>query len=110
MRLGLVGLPLLAVVLVCSDAGGAPKKKRGDTTQPLERACTVDDCFHERDVRDFEVIDQTTVIVYVGPQRCAFKMELHGTFCDLTFAPELYFHSPNSFERHGNQRRRRCVY
>lgn len=97
MRLALIGLPLLAVALACN---AAPKKKKNDTTQPLDRTCKVDDCFLERDVRDFEVIDQTTVIVYVGSQSCAFRVEVHGTFCDLTFAPELYFHSPGDFERH----------
>jgi hypothetical protein len=99
MRLALIGLPLLAFTLVC-DA--APKKRRRnvvDTTQPVERACSVQDCFLERDVRDFEIIDQTTLIVYVGSQRCAFQIELRGTFCDLTFAPDIYFRSPNDFER-----------
>ncbi len=97
MRLALIGLPLLAVALVCN---AAPKKrKNADTTQPIDRACTVEDCFLERDVRDFEVIDQTTVIVYVGSQSCAFLIEVRGTFCDLTFAPELYFHSPSDFTR-----------
>jgi hypothetical protein len=98
MRLALIVLPLLAVALA---SNAAPKKKRrnADTTQPLERACTVKDCFTERDVRDFEVIDQTTLIVYVGSQRCAFQVELRGTFCDMTFAPEIFFRHPNDIER-----------
>ena len=50
---------------------------------PSKRACSVEDCFFERDVRDFEVIDQTHVIVYAGSQRCAFHIELRGTLCDL---------------------------
>jgi hypothetical protein len=96
-------LPLLAVALVCDAAPKKRKKGAADATQPLERACSVQDCFVERDVRDFEVIDQTTLIVYVGSQRCAFQVELRGTFCDLTFAPELYFHSPNDFERNDDR-------
>jgi hypothetical protein len=98
MRLALIVLPLLAVALACN---AAPKKKRksADTTQPLERACSVKDCFVERDVRDFEVIDQTTLIVYVGSQRCAFQVEVRGTFCDLTFAPEIFFRHPNDIGR-----------
>lgn len=98
MRLALIGLPLLAVALTC-DA--APKRNRRsvDTTQPVDRACSVQDCFIEREIRDFEVVNQTTLIVYVGSQRCAFQIELRGTFCDLTFAPDIYFHSPNDFER-----------
>ena len=61
------------------------------TGEALDRTCTVTDCFYQRDVRDFEVIDNTTLIVYVGPQRCAFHLELTGTFCDMTMAPALNF-------------------
>ncbi len=102
MRLALIVLPLLALALA---GNAAPKKKRRnvDTTQPVERACSVKDCFTEREVRDFEVIDQTTLIVYVGSQRCAFQVELRGTFCDLTFAPDIYFHSPSDFERNDDR-------
>jgi hypothetical protein len=101
MRLASIVLPLVAIAFT-SAADAAPKKKRraaADTTQPVERACSVDDCFTEREVRDFEVVDQTTLIVYVGSQRCAFRVELRGTFCDLTFAPEIYFRSPSDFMR-----------
>jgi len=75
--------------MVVAGCAGSPT---ADNTQPVDRACTVDDCFYEREVRDFEVINQTTLIVYVGNQRCPFQVELRGTFCDLEFAPELYFH------------------
>jgi hypothetical protein len=69
--------------------GHAQRNK--DDTEATKRACSVEDCFFERDIREFEVIDQTHVIVYTGSQRCAFHVELRGTMCDLTFAPELYF-------------------
>lgn len=61
----------------------------------VNRACTVNDCFLEAQVRDFEVIDRTHLIVYVGAQRCAFHVELRGALCDLSFAPELYFRRAN---------------
>jgi hypothetical protein len=102
MRLALIGLPLLAVALAC-DAAPKRNRRNVDTTQPVDRACNVQDCFIEREVRDFEVVDQTTLIVYVGSQRCAFRIELRGTFCDLTFAPDIYFHSPNDFERNDDR-------
>ena len=70
----------------------ARRSETGRTTlRPTKRACGVAECFFERDIRDFEVIDQTHLIVYTGSQRCAFHVEVRGTFCDLTFAPELYF-------------------
>jgi len=66
-----------------------------------ERACTVSDCFRERDIRDFEVIDPMTLIVYTGTRRCAFLVELRGTFCDMTFAPEVNFRKPNEMPING---------
>lgn len=85
MRLGLACLGLLVAV----TAHG--QRNRDDDTAATKRACSVEECFFERDVRDFEVIDQSHLIVYTGSQRCAFHIEVRGTFCDLTFAPELYF-------------------
>jgi hypothetical protein len=85
MRLAILCLGVLGMSAV--DA----QRNRDDDTEATKRACSVDDCFFERDIRDFEVIDQTHVIVYTGSQRCAFHLELRGTMCDLTFAPELYF-------------------
>jgi hypothetical protein len=38
-------------------------------------------------VRDYEVVGDTTMIVYVGGRRCPFLVEFDGTFCDLTFMP-----------------------
>ena len=70
-----------------------------DDTGAAKRACSVEECFFERDIRDFEVIDQTHLIVYTGSQRCAFHIELRGTLCDLTFAPELYFRRRTRFRR-----------
>ena len=70
----------------CANAG------RKDDNQPVDRACSVSKCFNKRDIRDFEVINRTTLIVYIGSQRCPFKVELRGTSCDMTFAPTLNFH------------------
>jgi hypothetical protein len=92
MRLGVLGLGLL---LAAMAAHGQRNSGKDDDTPEAKRACGVEDCFLARDVRDFEVIDQTHVIVYTGSQRCAFHVELRGTLCDLTFAPELYFNRPN---------------
>jgi hypothetical protein len=86
MRLGILCLGVLAMA-----AAHAQRNDRDDDTEATKRACSVEDCFFERDIREFEVIDQTHVIVYTGSQRCAFHVELRGTMCDLTFAPELYF-------------------
>lgn len=95
MRLGVLGLGLLAAVA----AYGQRNSK--DEVAATKRACGVEDCFYERDVRDFDVIDQSHLIVYTGSQRCPFHVELRGTLCDLTFAPELYFSRTNDISDAG---------
>lgn len=85
MRLGILCVSVLAV------AAAHAQRNKDDDTGATKRACSVEECFFARDIRDFEVIDQTHLIVYTGSQRCAFHIELRGTMCDMTFAPELYF-------------------
>jgi len=66
----------------------------GQTTSdagPIEAPCRVTDCFFDRDVRDFDVIDRNTVVVYVGRQRCPFVVELQDVTCDVTFSPAIEF-------------------
>jgi hypothetical protein len=84
----LIGISSSLLVAGCA---GSPT----DNSQPVERACSVSECFFQREVRDFEVIGDTTLVLYVGGQRCAFKVELDGTFCDMTFAPDIYFRTPD---------------
>lgn len=83
----------LALALI--GVADAQRSKDRDKDGAIDRACTVTDCFNERDIRDFEVIDQQSLIVYVGPQHCAFRVDVRGTLCDMTFAPELYFSKVN---------------
>jgi hypothetical protein len=86
-----------AVVCLAIAVGVSPAfgQRRGNDTGPTERACGGAECFYERDVRAFEVVDQTHLIVFVGSQRCAFHIELRGAACDMTFAPEVWFHKLN---------------
>jgi hypothetical protein len=57
---------------------------------PAER-CGVSDCFNQRDVREFDILDEDTVVVYVGARRCPFLVELEPTFCDMTIVPGIAF-------------------
>jgi len=75
-------LPLLVV-------GCATGQTTGDTRSA--EPCRVTDCFSERNIRDFDVIDRNTVVVYVGRQRCPFVIELRDVTCDLTFTPSIAF-------------------
>jgi hypothetical protein len=88
-------LSVLFVALLSAAYPAFGQRNDKGETDAVSRACDVDDCFREADIRDFEVIDRTHLIVYVGSQRCAFHLELLGALCDLSFAPELYFRRAN---------------
>jgi len=95
MRLGILCLGVLAMTTAHAQ------RNKDDETGAAKRACSVEECFFARDIRDFEVIDQTHLIVYTGSQRCAFHVELRGTMCDMTFAPEIYFTKNGDFSDSG---------
>jgi hypothetical protein len=97
MRLTTIG----AALVVAGCAG----TQTADTTQAAKRACGGMSCFYEREIRDFEVINHTTLIVYVGPEKCPYRVELFGTFCDMEFAPELYFTSATQAANNGGASR-----
>lgn len=71
-----------ALVLAGCTSTGEPRIPSG---------CSMADCFFARNVRDFEVLKEDTLVVYVGSQRCAYEVELDGIFCDLTVAPAIQF-------------------
>jgi hypothetical protein len=71
-------------ILFLSLAACSTTETVGD--EPVER-CNVTECFNRHQVRNFEVLDSTTLVLYVGAQRCPFLVEFDGTFCDLTFMP-----------------------
>jgi hypothetical protein len=96
MRLGTVAA---ALFVTCCIANPTAPANAG------ERACSVKNCFFAGDIRDFEVVDRTTLIVYTGSRRCAFKIELRGALCDMTYAPELVFSDPNELPQGDANRR-----
>ena len=51
-----------------------------------------DDCFDRGRVRSYEFLDQDTLIVEVGPNRCPFLLEVDGFDCNLAFAGRLAFY------------------
>jgi hypothetical protein len=78
----------VACIVALSSVGCASSPT--SDTGPVAR-CEVTDCFFERDIRDFEVIDRETVVVYVGQQRCPFIVELDGFDCDVSFTAQIQF-------------------
>lgn len=82
MRCAAALLPLL----VAGCASGPTTSVTGAT-----ESCEVTDCFIEGDVRDFDIINRNTVVVYVGAQRCPFVVELGDVTCDVTVTPAIEF-------------------
>lgn len=72
--------------LLCLGMAACSSTGPTQSNEPVE-GCSVTDCFNRHQVRDYEVIDDTTMVIYVGGQRCPFRVEFDGTFCDLTFMP-----------------------
>jgi hypothetical protein len=63
-----------------------------DPNRPIDPACDQSaNCFYERDIRSFRVLDNRTVVVLVGRNECPFKLEVDGFFCDLTISSFLAF-------------------
>jgi hypothetical protein len=78
MRIAALLIPAFSAA-ACTSAGQV-------SNGPADR-CESTDCFNQLQVRDYEVVDNTTLVVYVGSQNCPFRVEFSGTFCDLTFMP-----------------------
>ena len=76
----------LGVMAVTGLVAATAAAQRGDDTGPADR-CESTTCFNQRRIRDFEIIDKTTLIIFVGAQDCPFLVEFSGTFCDVTFLP-----------------------
>jgi hypothetical protein len=72
-------IPLLALGLAaCASSSMADE---------LPERCESTDCFNPLRIRNFEVLDDTTLLVYVGGQDCPFRVDFIGPECDLTFLP-----------------------
>jgi hypothetical protein len=79
----------VAACIVALSLVGCAASPTADTG-PVAR-CGVTDCFFERDIRDFEVVNRDTLVVYIGQQRCPFVVQLEGLDCDMNFSPQLHF-------------------
>lgn len=86
----MLGGRALALSIFVSLAGCATTPR--DPNRPIEPACDQsENCFYERNIRSFRVLDRRTVIVLVGSNQCPFKLEVDGFFCDLGVSSFLAF-------------------
>lgn len=93
MRLSILGWFLLCVA-GCAAGPSAKVAANGPA-----RRCSVSSCFNQKNVRDFDVLDAHTLVVYEGRQRCPFLVTLRGPNCGLGIGPSLVFLSPRRVNR-----------
>ena len=83
--------PLLTCLVIAACATGPT-----DPNRAARPACDQSvNCFYERNIRSFQVLDDQTVIVLVGRDQCPFKLELDGFFCDVSLSSFLAFDDPD---------------
>ena len=80
-RLAASVLPLIAILTALA---AEPLAAQSD-------GCLSNECFNSGRIRDFQIIDRDTLVVYVGRDRCAFVVDVDSLFCDLTFLPDVEF-------------------
>lgn len=75
----------LQVAVACVGLAGAVPgfSQSGD--------CFSKECFFSGQIRDFQIVDSDTMVIYAGRDRCAFVVEVNGMFCDLTYLPQVEF-------------------
>jgi hypothetical protein len=66
-----------------------------DPDRPVQSACAGMQCFRESEIRDVELIDDQTLVAFVGPQRCAYRMELDGNYCGYTILGPMIDFQPS---------------
>lgn len=86
----------LSFVLVMCLVIAACATTPADPNRAARPACDQSvNCFYERNIRSFQVIDDQTVVVLVGRDQCPFKLELDGFFCDVSLSSVLAFGDPD---------------
>jgi len=75
------------LVIGCSSTPRTQSGQAEDRPEcgPRER------CFDQRAVRDIRVLDDKTLIVFVGRSRCPFRVTVDGFFCNLRMTSAFGF-------------------
>jgi len=82
----------LALCATAAIAGCAASGTDTIGQEPLRAACDQGtNCFYQRSVRDYQVLDDSTLVVFVGANRCPFVVRVEGFFCQLRSSAFLGF-------------------
>ncbi len=83
----------LSILLTSVSVTVGCASTRPDTgVEPLRAACnTRTNCFYQRNIRAYQPLDNSNVIVFVGPNRCPFRVTVDGFFCSLRGSTAIAF-------------------
>ncbi len=81
--------PIILLALIVAGCAATST----DTAQSVIRtACDQhSSCFSQNAVRSFEILDNTTLVVFVGAERCPYLVRLDGFFCNLRMSAYVGF-------------------
>lgn len=88
-RLRLGGSTGRSLIVLLAVAAAAAALLTGNRAIAQQGECIDSSCFFSNRVRDFQIIDDDTLVVFVGQDRCPYIIEVSGLFCDVTFLPEV---------------------
>jgi len=80
-------------------AGCASTDQQATSAAPSAAAaeCGESDCFFSRNIRDFRVLDDQTLVVWASSRRCPYVVELARRCGGLRFANTIAFDSRDSY-------------
>ena len=82
----------LLAPLILAVAGCATSSTESTQTPTVRPACDQrTDCFRQRAVRNFRVLNNTSLVVFVGSARCPYLVNVEGFFCSLRSSAYLNF-------------------
>lgn len=85
-------ISLSVLLATLSVAGGCASTAPDTGIEPLRAACNLrTNCFNPNNIRAYQPLDDSTVIVFVGPNRCPFRVAIDGFFCSLRGSASIAF-------------------
>jgi hypothetical protein len=80
------------IVLIALSIAGCATTATDTAQSAIRTACNQhSNCFSQNAVRSFEILDDTTLVAFVGAERCPYLVRLDGFFCNLRMSAYVGF-------------------
>jgi hypothetical protein len=90
-------IPWLTVVMLAAGCASTTNQSTSARPSAAEADCGNSECFFAGNVRDFKVLDDTTLVVWASSRRCPYIVELGRRCGDMRFANTLGFDSRDNY-------------